>query len=98
MFKDVKVAADKAKKKGKKETAAQEKKGGVAAKIAATNVAQRPNEERGAKAKKNRKERRKDQRKERRRDIKKRVKEEKAKLVEAGASQQTNKDVSMKEE
>lgn len=90
MFKDVKAATAKDKKKGKKD--APEKKPATTGAQAKVAVAQRPEEVVGAKRgpqKKNRKDRRKEQRKDRRREIKKRVKEEKIKLqqeVVAGAS------------
>ena len=89
MFKDVKAAAAKDKKKGKKD--APEKKPATSGAQAKVASAQRPDDgATGAKRgpqKKNRKDRRKDQRKERRREIKKRVKDEKAKIQQEVAQQ-----------
>lgn len=77
MFKDMKVAASKEKKKGKKETAVEKKQPAKKEEVKESQVAQKA---RPGVIKKNRKDRRKDQRKERRRDIKKKIKEEKIKL------------------
>jgi len=76
MFKDMKVAATKEKKKGKKETV-EKKQPAKKEEVKESQVAQKA---RPGVIKKNRKDRRKDQRKERRRDIKKKIKEEKIKL------------------
>ena len=89
MFKDMKVAASKDKKKGKKE--AVEKK--APAKKEEVKESLLPQKSRPGVIKKNRKDRRKDQRKEKRRDIKKKIKEEKIKL-----QQETTAAVSMKDE
>ena len=79
MFKDMKVAAAKDKKKGKAVPA--DKKPAAASKKEETKESA-PKVQRAGAIKKNRKDRRKDQRKDRRKEIKKRVKEEKIKLQE----------------